>query len=101
VILTFSEYSRGNAEKSIEEMFGIPNKVAGMWMLALLMQGGVLQVYFTKDKKSLLTPEHYAYVAGHIKGRNMTHLPNDAKPETVLHDLRTAFNPSKIKIEVV
>jgi hypothetical protein len=26
-MLTFSEYSRGNAEKSIEEMFGIPNRI--------------------------------------------------------------------------
>lgn len=85
----------------VAEMFGMPNRVAGMWMVALLTAGGVLQVFFAKDKKSLASPEHYAYVEGQIKGRTMSHLPNDAKPEMVIQDLRKAFRPSKIEIEVI
>lgn len=87
--------------KEVAEMFGMPNRVAGMWMLALLTAGGVLQVYFSKNKKSLISPEHYAYVEGEIKGRTMSHLPNDAKPEMVIQDLRKAFRPSKVEIEVL
>ena len=92
--------SLGNTSE-VNEMFGMPNRVAGMWMVALLTAGGLLQVYFSKNKKSLVSPEHYAYVAGEIKGRSMTHLPNDAKPETVISDLRRAFKPSKIEVEVL
>ena len=87
--------------KEVAEMFGIPNRVAGMWMLALLTASGVLQIYFARDKKSLISPEHYAHVKGGIKGRTISHLPNDAKPEEVIHDLRVAYRPSKIEIEVL
>lgn len=85
---------------SIDEMFGIPNKVAGMWMVAMLV-GGVLQVYFSKDKKNLASAEHQAFVQGTPSGWTMKHLGKDAKPEEVIHDLRVAYRPSKIEIEVV
>jgi hypothetical protein len=83
------------------EMFGIPNKVAGMWMLAILV-GGNLQVYFAKDKKALANVEHHAIVQhGSPKGRTLQHLLPNAKPEDVLHDLRLAYKPSKVEIEVL
>ena len=93
-----------DAERSsgrpIDEMFGIPNKVAGMWMVAILV-GGVLQVYFSKEKKNLAGPEHQAFMQGTPSGWTMKRLGNDAKPEEVIHDLRVAYRPSKIEIEVV
>lgn len=90
-----------HAAQTQSEMFGIPNKVAGMWMLALLV-GGTLQVYLSKDKKALAGVEHQSIVQhGSAKRRTVQHLPADAKPEDVLHDLRVAFNPSQVKIEVV
>lgn len=83
------------------EMFGIPNRVAGMWMLALLV-GGNLQVYFAKDKKALANIEHHSIVQhGSPQGRTLQHLPSNAKPEDVLHDLRVAYKPSRTEIEVV
>ena len=88
-------------DTEVTEMFGFPNKVAGMWLLALLTAGGTLQVFVAKDKKALINPQHQAYVDAQIKGRHMAHLPNDAKPEDVLHDLRKAFKPSKIEVDVV
>lgn len=85
---------------SIDEMFGIPNKVAGMWMVAMLV-GGVLQVYFSKDKKNLVGAEHQVFVQGPPSGWTMKHLGKDAKPEEVIHNLRVAYRPSKIEIEVI
>ena len=85
--------------KEVAEMFGMPNRVAGMWMLALLTASGVLLIYFAKDKKSLIVPEHYAYVDDDIKRRSMEHLSMDATPEDVIHDLKVAFRPSKIEIK--
>lgn len=83
------------------EMFGIPNRVAGMWMLALLV-GGNLQVYFAKDKKALANVEHHSIVQhGSPQGRTLQHLPSNAKPEDVLHDLRVAYKPSRTEIEVL
>jgi len=90
----------GSKDDSIDEMFGIPNKVAGMWMLAMLV-GGSLQIYFSKDKKNLADPEHRAFVQDTPSGWTMKHLGKDAKPEEVIHDLRVAYRPSKIEIEVV
>ena len=85
--------------KEVAEMFGIPNRVGGKWVRAMLTASGVLLIYFAKDKKSLIVPEYDAYVDEDIKGWSKEHLSMDAKPEDVIHHPRVAYRPSKIEIK--
>ena len=95
---SFNEYNT-----DINEMFGIPNNVAGMFMVAVLSQG-IANVYLSKNKKYLAKVELDAHIDHDEKNIiNLTHLSKTDQPTDVIQDIRRRLGNKveKIKFEVI
>ena len=92
----------GYRNETVDEMFGYPNKVAGMWVSAFLLSTGNMILMFAKNKQDLVVPSHSIYASEDKILRHDQHLlPPGAKPEEVISHYRKTFKPSKVEIKVI
>lgn len=86
-------------ETNLDEMFGIPNKVAGMFMLVTVLSDGV-HVVLSKNKDSITKLEWNAY-ASNLNPKNIfkDHLSKTEEPIGLIHYLKQRFGSSAAHIE--
>ena len=86
-------------ETDLDEMFGIPNKIAGMFMLATVLSDGV-HVVLSKNKDSIAKLEWAAYASDlNPKYIFRDHLSKTEEPMGLIRYLRQKFGSAAIHIE--
>ena len=103
---TYSEFKTSLAESTqekakLDEMFGIPNVVAGMFMFAV-RTAGVVHAYLSRNKKAIARLEWNAHIDSDEKDMiNARHLSPTEQPADLVRQLHKRFVGAKIEFEVV
>ena len=103
---TYSEFKTSLAESAqekakLDEMFGIPNVVAGMFMFAV-RTAGVVHAYLSRNKNAIARLEWDAHIDSDEKNIvNARHLPPTEQPADLVREFHTRFPGAKIEFEVV
>ena len=103
---TYNEFKTSLAESAqekakLDEMFGIPNVVAGMFMFAV-RTAGVVHAYLSRNKNAIARLEWDAHIDSDEKDiMNARHLSPTEQPADLVQQLHKRFVGAKIEFEVV